>query len=106
MKHSYAPHQTYFRTFTEAPVIPVVSDRLTPREKSILRELVKTGDGNKQIGATLGITEGTMKVYFSNMRRKLPPSREGGWMTRVQIAQWADRSGLFGAPPTQTLSEG
>jgi len=44
---------------------PAVSDaRLTMRQKEVL-ELVATGKSNKQIAATLGISEGTVKVHVN-----------------------------------------
>lgn len=64
---------------------------LTPRETSILRELVREGGGaaDKDIAAQLGISPGTVKVYNSRMLSKL------GLNNRVELALWAERSGLF-----------
>lgn len=43
---------------------------LTPRELEIL-ELMVTGATNGQIGASLGITANTVKVYASQIYKKL-----------------------------------
>ncbi len=43
---------------------------LSRREKQLL-QLVSLGLRNKEIGAQLGITEGTVKVYFSRLFQKL-----------------------------------
>ena len=44
--------------------------RLSPRERQ-LTELVSRGFSNKQIGAELAITEGTVKVYMAKLFRKV-----------------------------------
>lgn len=51
----------------------VVTERLTKREADIM-EYVVGGKSNKEIGALLGITEGTVKVHFGNIMRKLGAS--------------------------------
>jgi DNA-binding NarL/FixJ family response regulator len=43
---------------------------LTPRERSVL-EAVAQGDGNREIAARLGLTEGTVKGYLVNIFAKL-----------------------------------
>jgi FixJ family two-component response regulator len=48
-------------------------DVLTPRERSILLQVV-SGRLNKQIAGDLGITETTVKVHRSNMMRKIKAS--------------------------------
>lgn len=44
--------------------------RLTPRERSIV-DLVSGGLRNREIGAELGLSEGTVKVYLHNIYEKL-----------------------------------
>ena len=60
---------------------------LTPRERQILR-LIAHGRTNKDIGATLGITERTVKTHVSNIFAKLQLS------DRTQAALYAHRKGL------------
>jgi DNA-binding NarL/FixJ family response regulator len=43
---------------------------LTPRERSILR-LAATGLSNKEIAKSLGLVEGTVKNYMSEVMEKL-----------------------------------
>jgi DNA-binding NarL/FixJ family response regulator len=61
---------------------------LTPRETDVVRELL-TAVGNKEIAFRLGLTEGTVKYYFTHLANKLSVPN------RVGIALWAERSGLF-----------
>jgi DNA-binding CsgD family transcriptional regulator len=49
---------------------PVMVEKLTPREKDMLRLIVK-GLSNKEIGAALHLTEGTVKGYISHLLAKL-----------------------------------
>lgn len=44
--------------------------RLTPRELQVLK-LVARGNPNKEIGRTLGLTEGTVKTYLRRLRKRL-----------------------------------
>ena len=60
---------------------------LTARERQILR-LIAHGRTNKDIGATLGITERTVKTHVSNIFAKLQLS------DRTQAALYAHRKGL------------
>ncbi|HYY53863.1 MAG TPA: response regulator transcription factor [Candidatus Dormibacteraeota bacterium] len=60
---------------------------LTPRERQILR-LIAHGRSNKDIAATLGITERTVKTHVSNIFAKLQLS------DRTQAALYAHRKGL------------
>jgi NarL family two-component system response regulator LiaR len=60
---------------------------LTARERQILR-LIAHGRSNKDIGATLGITERTVKTHVSNIFAKLQLS------DRTQAALYAHRKGL------------
>jgi DNA-binding NarL/FixJ family response regulator len=65
--------------------------RITPRENDLLRELL-TGAANKEIAFRLGLTEGTIKVYFAKLSSKLAVG------SRVGMALWAERSGAFHYP--------
>lgn len=60
---------------------------LTARERQILR-LIAHGRANKDIGATLGITERTVKTHVSNIFAKLQLS------DRTQAAIFAHKKGL------------
>lgn len=62
---------------------------LTPREEDILRELIarEGGASNKEIAARLGLTEGTLKVYFQRLGAKI----FNGPVNRVALALWAER---------------
>lgn len=48
----------------------VTSQRLTKRELEIMKQVV-AGKSNKEIGALLKITEGTVKVHFGHIMKKL-----------------------------------
>ena len=54
----------------ELPVDPVGLDKLTPREREVLR-LIAAGAVNKAIAASLVITEGTVKSHVKHILRKL-----------------------------------
>ena len=60
---------------------------LTERENEILR-MVSTGLSNRDIGAVLFISEGTVKTHVEHVIHKLHVS------DRVQAAVWAVRQGL------------
>ncbi|MDX2153478.1 MAG: response regulator transcription factor [Bryobacteraceae bacterium] len=60
---------------------------LTPRETEVLRLIVQ-GMSNKEIGAVLGATEGTVRIHVSNILAKL------GLEDRTQAAVHAIQSGL------------
>ncbi|WP_342513938.1 LuxR C-terminal-related transcriptional regulator [Sporosarcina sp. FSL K6-1522] len=45
-------------------------DKLTPRERDILK-LLANGDTNREIAKQLALSEGTVRVYLSNIYRKL-----------------------------------
>lgn len=44
--------------------------QMTPREMAVLRELA-VGKSNKEIGAALGVAEGTVKVHVAHLYEKL-----------------------------------
>src|SRR5439155_22883558 len=73
-------------TVTADPVEGALAD-LTARERQILR-LIAHGRSNKDIGATLGITERTVKTHVSNIFAKLQLS------DRTQAAIYAHKRGL------------
>jgi DNA-binding NarL/FixJ family response regulator len=60
---------------------------LTGREMQVL-ELVVKGMSNKQIGTSLGITEGTVKIHVNNILSKM------GVSDRTQAATTAIRRGI------------
>ncbi len=60
---------------------------LTPREHDVL-ELIVAGQSNREIGAVLGITQGTVKGYVNTLLTKL------GVSDRTQAALAALRRGL------------
>jgi two-component system, NarL family, response regulator LiaR len=64
-------------------------DELTPRERDVLRLIVR-GQSNKEIAATLLVTEGTVKGHVSVILSKL------GVADRTQAALYAVKHG-FGA---------
>jgi DNA-binding NarL/FixJ family response regulator len=61
---------------------------LTKREEEVLR-LVATGMSNRDIGAVLFISEGTVKTHVEHIIGKV------GVSDRVQAAVWAARHGLL-----------
>jgi DNA-binding NarL/FixJ family response regulator len=62
-------------------------DDLTPREREVLR-LLATGASNREIGAQLFISEGTVKNHISNILGRL------GLRDRTQAAIYAKEHGL------------
>ncbi|MEJ9304314.1 response regulator transcription factor [Priestia megaterium] len=62
-------------------------DHLTKREKDVLKEITK-GKSNKEIGASLHITEKTVKTHVSNILSKL------GVQDRTQAALYAVQHGI------------
>ncbi|MFE3889876.1 response regulator [Priestia sp. YIM B13446] len=62
-------------------------DHLTKREKDVLKEIAK-GKSNKEIGASLHITEKTVKTHVSNILSKL------GVQDRTQAALYAVQHGF------------
>ncbi len=63
---------------------------LTEREREIVR-LVATGQKNREVGATLSISERTVKTHLTNIFQKL------GVRDRVALVMYALRHGLTGA---------
>jgi DNA-binding NarL/FixJ family response regulator len=63
------------------------TEELTPREREVLR-LLATGASNREIGAQLFISEGTVKNHISNILGRL------GLRDRTQAAIWAKEHGL------------
>ena len=68
-------------------LLPVIENPLTPREKQILREIVR-GASNRQIAAAFGISINTVKNHVSSILAKL------GVRDRRQAAEQASRLGL------------
>jgi two-component system nitrate/nitrite response regulator NarL len=69
------------------PAEPSPLDRLTPREREILR-YVATGAANKEIARTLALAESTVKIHVQAILRKL------GLQSRVQAAVFAVERGV------------
>jgi DNA-binding NarL/FixJ family response regulator len=65
-----------------------LADPLSERERGVLR-LLAAGRSNKEIGAELGITEGTVKNHMTNVLQKL------GALDRTQAALKARELGLI-----------
>ncbi|MFO7538992.1 MAG: response regulator transcription factor [Chloroflexota bacterium] len=72
--------------------IPDSPETLTGRETEVLR-LVAKGQANKEIAATLSITEKTVKTHVSNILDKLNVA------SRTQAALYAVRIGLVSTEP-------
>lgn len=73
--------------------MPEMIDELTPRETDIL-QLVVDGKTNKEIAASLFITENTVKIHLRNILEKLH------LQNRIQAAVYAVRQGLVNEPPS------
>ena len=71
-----------------------VGSELTSRELDVLR-LLGAGATNKQIAATLHITERTARTHVSNILAKI------GLHSRTQAALWATREGLVPNEPVE-----
>ncbi|HEY8601644.1 MAG TPA: response regulator transcription factor [Thermomicrobiales bacterium] len=69
-----------------ASMVPF-AEELTPREREVLR-LLATGASNREIGAQLFISEGTVKNHISNILGRL------GLRDRTQAAIYAKEHGL------------
>jgi DNA-binding NarL/FixJ family response regulator len=72
---------------------PAADETLTPRETDVLR-LIAKGLSNKHIARQLGLTEGTVKGYVSQILAKLRLA------DRTQIALYAVRHGLTSDSPS------
>ncbi len=70
------------------------ADSLTPREREVAR-LIARGDTNRQIAATLVISERTADAHVRNILNKL------GFSARAQIAAWVAEQGLQASPLSQ-----
>lgn len=70
-----------------APPPPNLLDALTEREMDVLR-LIARGQSNKEIAATLHLTEGTVKGYVSTVLAKLQVA------DRTQAALFAVKNGV------------
>ncbi len=82
--------------FTRQSTIPRASlPALTPREEEILA-LVARGLANKEIAATLGIVEGTVKRHLQNILAKLH------LRNRVELAAFALTQGFTQAASTRS----
>lgn len=77
---------------SEQESVPEVMDELTTRETDIL-ELVVDGKTNKEIAASLYISENTVKIHLRNILEKLH------LQNRIQVAVYAVRQGLVDEPP-------
>lgn len=64
------------------------SPGLSPRERGVARE-VAAGRSNREIAATLVVSERTVETHVQNILTKL------GFHSRAQIAAWAVRTGLL-----------
>ncbi|MCL5960833.1 MAG: response regulator transcription factor [Chloroflexi bacterium] len=73
-----------------APEMNLARNDLTQREKEVL-ELVMAGATNKEIAASLCISENTVKNHLRNILEKLH------LQNRAQAAAWAVREGLIGS---------
>jgi DNA-binding NarL/FixJ family response regulator len=82
---------------TESPVpVSCLPETLSARERQLV-ELLPEGLRNKEIAARLSLTEGTVKVYFSRLFKKM------GVNGRYQLALgsmrgWPPKAGLVAAP--------
>ena len=109
--HDQTPIGDFLQAITECPFGRAYFDRdlmesmlshsavaLTPRQGQIV-SLVAQGFRNKEIAFSLGITEGTVKVYLYKLFRKL------GISDRLDMALYARRH-LFGGQPALERSPG
>lgn len=73
-----------------AAAASVSADRLTPREREIVRGLAR-GESNKEIARALDVAESTVKIHVQNILKKL------NLTSRVQVAVYAVEHGLNSA---------
>jgi DNA-binding NarL/FixJ family response regulator len=93
----YAIRQSFERSIHLRPLAGPASEEiessgLTRREVETL-QLVAEGRTNKQIAATLWVTEHTVKFHLANIYRKLAIA------SRAEARRWADQHGLLERPP-------
>jgi DNA-binding NarL/FixJ family response regulator len=79
-------------------VLPVAA-RLSPRELAILR-CVAGGYSNKEIGKTLGISDGTVKNHLSDILRKLEARDRTHAVLKAIAARMLWRRPVSAAPPS------
>ena len=86
-RRHWEPNNSPVHEKVAASLIP----HFAPREIDLLRELVRGdgGDENKEIAFRLGITEGTVKVYFHKLQTKLTLK------SRTALALYVERTGIF-----------
>jgi DNA-binding NarL/FixJ family response regulator len=82
-----APPEPSLSPSAPSPQPSALADDLTPREREVLR-LLATGASNREIGAQLFISEGTVKNHISNILGRL------GLRDRTQAAIYAKERGL------------
>lgn len=70
--------------------------RLTPRERQVLEQVI-SGQLNKQIAATLGTVEKTIKVHRARVMHKM------GARSVAELVQLALCAGVVATPPLRTL---
>ena len=70
MTGSVAAGELWFERDLMSSMLGARPVRLSPREQQLVA-LVSQGLSNKQIASALGISEGTVKVYFSRLFRKV-----------------------------------
>ena len=87
------------RERVERSQIMVQVDSLTIRENQVLR-LVVTGMLNKQIAATLGTCEKTIKVHRGRVMRKM------NVQSVAELVRKAEKAGLFASPAPAELHAG
>jgi two-component system, NarL family, response regulator LiaR len=79
--------QRYLMRQVATPPMRSLVDNLTPREGEVLQLIVR-GQSNKEIAASLRVTEGTVKGHVSSILSKL------GVADRTQAALYAVKHGL------------
>jgi DNA-binding NarL/FixJ family response regulator len=70
IREVYRGHVSIPQAVGEKLAYHISAPKLTKREKAII-ELIVLGKSNKEIGALLGITEGTAKVHVGHILKKL-----------------------------------
>ncbi|RDI98118.1 response regulator [Dyella solisilvae] len=75
------------KALQETPAATESDDRLTARERDIVRSVAR-GESNKEIARALSVAESTVKAHVQNILKKLSLS------SRVQMAVYAVERGL------------